>query len=95
MVKEYYEAPVCPLPFSLIENLLDTMFASDKWRRGEDQAQHWGRHYTWPVSTMEFSLEMARRRLLAKKQILRAATLSNVLTRVHDQDSAPSLRGGT
>ena len=50
MVKEYYEAPVTPVPFSLIENILDYCFESGKWK--SNRTTQWGQHYTWPVSTM-------------------------------------------
>ena len=94
MVKEYFEAPVTSVPFSLIENILDTLFASPKWKDRSDGGRRtqWGRHYTWPVSTMDFTLEMARRRLLAKKQIVKQSTMGHVLSHVEKDRSGNGLR---
>ena len=33
---------------------------------------HWGRHYTWPASQLQFRLDMARRKVQTKREVAKA-----------------------
>jgi hypothetical protein len=62
---------VVPMPFNLIEHALDCCMKRHAQRRalrkGPEQA--WGRHYTWPPSTLEQRLVMAVRKQRIRREM--------------------------
>eukprot|EP01050_Picozoa_sp_SAG11_P005697 SAG11_NODE_410_length_9703_cov_3.284777_16_plen_207_part_00 len=78
LVKEYYFATILPVPFNIIEHVInafgDLFGANTDPGNSSDyggRVQLWGKHYTWPASTKFYDLQMAKKRYMVK-QILAA-----------------------
>jgi hypothetical protein len=65
LVKEYYEAPVLPVPLSVVERGINWVMGEIPLDSGD---LSWGKHYTWPASTLPFQLELAMRKVAVKKE---------------------------
>ena len=77
LVKEYYEATVFPVPLSIIEKCVNEVVSMKASKETSDQLYdglHWGRHYTWPASTLPFQLELAMRKVSVKQEMDKAAS---------------------
>jgi hypothetical protein len=82
IVKECYETTVFPVPLNAIEHLINRIMDIVVQRRSlapsslDDDSSHttlnWGRHYTWPASSLPFQLEMAMRKVQVKKETEKA-----------------------
>eukprot|EP01043_Picozoa_sp_COSAG02_P010313 COSAG02_NODE_360_length_23829_cov_107.112769_8_plen_1933_part_00 len=68
LVNEYYEACVFPVPLSIIERAVDAYMGDTEVSTMATTGMHWGRHYTWPASQLQFRLDMARRKVQTKRE---------------------------
>ena len=89
-LKEYYEAPVLPLPGHCVEHVVNIIAecskCTEKVREREQKkdifntsdvefARHgWGKHFTWPRSTLISRMTIARRKLTTARQVSRKFT---------------------
>ena len=87
-LKEYYRAPVAPLPLHAVEHLINMIakygHCTEKCRKRHaddifketsgvellESARHrWGKHFTWPRSTLIGRMKVARRKLTTARQV--------------------------
>jgi hypothetical protein len=68
LVNEYYHACVFPVPLSIVERAVDAYMGDADVSTMSTTGMHWGRHYTWPASQLQFRLDMARRKVQVKKE---------------------------
>lgn len=73
LVREYYEACVFPVPLSIIERGVDAYIGDAKAPTTPTTGMHWGRHYTWPASQLQFQLDMARKKVQTKQEFAKRA----------------------
>ena len=68
LVKEYYEATVFPMPLNVVEHMVDAIFRGSKYVQKESgSAERWGKHFTWPPSTLLTRLSIAKRKQAIKR----------------------------
>ena len=88
LVKEYYEATVFPVPLSIIEKCVNEIASRKASKDTADQLHdglHWGRHYTWPASTLPFQLELAMRKVSVKQEMDKAALAEGAISKKHKE----------
>ena len=74
IVKENYETTVLPVPLNMFEHLANHLASRCQKRQELGKISlRWGRHYTWPASSLPFQLKMAARKVQVKKETEKAA----------------------
>eukprot|EP01050_Picozoa_sp_SAG11_P020517 SAG11_NODE_3470_length_2429_cov_3.351073_1_plen_85_part_00 len=67
-----------PIPFNVVEHVIDFAVAktcqhrivSNEGADGNATQRGWGKHYTWPVSTLGNRMVMARRKQKIRRELV-------------------------
>eukprot|EP01052_Picozoa_sp_SAG31_P019237 SAG31_NODE_1395_length_8516_cov_4.162885_4_plen_242_part_00 len=77
IVKEYFDAPTSPLPLNVVECAIDegvgrcAKGGTISMQPKKIALHRWGRHFTWPVSSLSNRLMEARRKVAVKRTRLK------------------------
>ena len=98
-LKEYHEAPTLPLPLQWVEHAVNAIaergHCTEMFRKrhaglyaashGENAKLRWGKHFTWPRSTLVSRMTIARRKLTTARQVSRKFVWFGNLVGAHSE----------